>query len=274
MQLGISSFTYGWNVGLPQNMPAKPFSELDLIDKAVQFNASVLQIGDNLPLHEFDKSRLGVFTETLKEKKVQLEVGAKGMNAENLYRYILLAAEAGSRLLRFVTDSAGYQPTVKEIIELVNKHVSLLKKYDITLALENHDRLKVRELAAIIETVNSPNVGICLDTVNSIGAGESIDIVIALLGPHTVNLHIKDFGIERLPHNMGFMVEGRIAGGGMLDIPSLLREIKGFDKCRTVILEQWVIPENKLEDTVIKEALWAKKSFQYLESVLAAESRR
>ena len=53
MRLGISSFTYGWSVGVPGSVPARPMTWEDLLLKAVAFDIDVLQIGDNLPLHDF-----------------------------------------------------------------------------------------------------------------------------------------------------------------------------------------------------------------------------
>lgn len=79
-------------------------------------------------------------------------------------------------------------------------------------------------------------MGICVDTVNSIGAGESVDYIVDTLAPFTVNLHIKDFGIARLPHKQGFIVDGRIAGEGMLDIALITGILKKYNRCHTCIL--------------------------------------
>ena len=82
------------------------------------------------------------------------------------------------------------------------------------------------------------------------------------VGPLTVNLHVKDFCIKRLKHNMGFIIEGSPAGDGMMDLPWLLEQLG--DRCRSAILEQWTPPEIKLEDTLVKEDEWAKKSISFL----------
>ena len=89
---------------------------------------------------------------------------------------------------------------------------------------------------------------------NSLGAGEGIDAVVASLAPFTVNLHIKDFRIERVPSMMGFTVTGRPAGSGFLDVPVLLSKLAPFGRCRTAMLELWTPPESRLEETLAKEA--------------------
>ena len=77
-------------------------------------------------------------------------------------------------------------------------------------------------LADIVTSIDSPNVGICLDTVNSFGSLEGPAVVVEALGPYVVNLHVKDFSIRRHDHNMGFTLTGTPAGQGQLDLPWLL----------------------------------------------------
>ena len=267
MQLGISSYTFGWNIGVPGMLPAKTFTEFDLIRKATGFGLSILQLGDNLPLHDFDKRRLGDFKIALKKSNLQLEIGARGLTDDHLANYIELAREMESNILRFVIDTDDYEPSPELVIMVIKNHEYLLQRNNIILALENHDRLKARSFAQIIEKVNSKFVGICMDTANSLGAGESIETILEVLAPHTVNLHIKDFGIERLPHKMGFLIEGRIAGGGALNIPALLQKIKFYNQCNSAILEQWVPPLANIEGTIMKEEKWAEKSIEYLNDI-------
>lgn len=252
--------------------PAKPFTEFDLVRKAADFGLSVLQLGDNLPLHEFDRSRLEEFKVELKKCNLQLEIGARGLTDEHLSDYIELAREMRSGILRFVIDTHHYEPSTEEIIRVIKNHEYLLQRNKIILALENHDRLKAISFAQIIEQVNSKYVGICLDTANSLGAGESIETILEVLAPYTMNLHIKDFVIERLPHKMGFLIEGRPAGKGILNIPGLLQKVKSYGRCNSAILEQWVPPLENIEKTIIKEEQWAELSIGYLKNVEAWEN--
>ncbi len=260
MQLGISSYTYGWNVENGTN-------EIDLIESAKEFGVKLIQIGDNLPLHTFNAEQLDVFEKAVQKNGITLEIGAKGLVHEHLHQYILLCKRFNAKILRFIIDDYNYNPSIEEVISVIKSEMDLLLQYKITLALENHDRLKANEYAAIIKSIGSPSVGICLDTVNSMGAGESIETILEILLPYTVNLHIKDFGIARLPHKQGFIIDGRIAGEGLLNISSLLEKIKGFNICRTCILEQWVSPEKDYVETILKEKLWAEKSIHYLKAL-------
>ena len=120
----------------------------------------------------------------------------------------------------------------------------------------------------MIEAAGSEHIGVCLDTANSIGAGEGLDAAVRELGSLTVNLHIKDFHIARVPHLMGFTVEGRSAWSGLLNLPRLLEQLAPFHRCQSAVLELWTPPEPKLQDTIAKEEAWAVQSLQYLRPFL------
>jgi len=267
MQLGISTYTYGWAVGTPDNRPAAHLNEQALLDRAKAFGIGLVQFGDNLPLHDLSTEQLEALYQRALEAKIDLEVGARGLTVEHLERYVEIALRVDAHLLRFVIDRADYEPPVDDVVSLLKEASPLLHRHRITLALENHDRLKAREFARIIERVGSDNVGICLDSVNSMGAGEGLEEVVETLAPYTVNLHLKDFGIERLPHQMGFQIDGRPAGQGMLNVPWLVEQVGQYGRCQTAILEQWVVPEEDIRETILKEQRWAEESLAYLRTL-------
>lgn len=112
-------------------------------------------------------------------------------------------------------------------------------------------------------------LGICLDTVNSFGALEGPDVVVRTLGPWTVNLHIKDFGVTRASHQMGFAIEGRPAGQGQLDVPWLLNTLRSLDRDVNAILELWTPPDPTLSETIAREGAWAAESVAYLRGLIS-----
>ncbi len=264
MKIGISSFTYGWNVGVENAMPSRPMTEIDLINKAIEFRLDCLQIGDNLPMHTFSEMQNATFKKRLEDYKIGLEIGAKKLTLDHLQNYIKLCIFYKSPLLRFVIDDKDYQPSIEQTIEIIKTALPILEQHNISLGIENHDRFKAQELVHIMQEINHKNVGICLDCVNSIGAGEGLEHVATLLAPYTINLHVKDFKTSRLQHKMGFIIEGEIAGKGMTNLPWLLSKMQAFGRCRSAILEQWVSPENEIEATCKKEIEWAEIGVKYL----------
>jgi sugar phosphate isomerase/epimerase len=262
MKLGISSYAYSWAVGVPGHAPARPLDENDLLDKAHEHGVTLLQIGDNLPLHTFDPARLERLARRSAHEGILLEVGARRLTLERAAEYITIARRVGAKLIRFVIDDAGYRPAPADVTSVLREVAPLLR--GLTLGIENHDRFPAAALRAMIEAAGSEHVGVCLDTANSLGAGEGIEAVATVLAPITVNLHIKDFWIERVPHLMGFTVTGRPAGGGMLNLPRLLDQLAPHGRCQSAVLETWPTPEASLDATLAKEALWAAQSVDYL----------
>jgi len=262
MKLGISSYTYSWAVGVPGHPPARPLDENGLFDKAREHDVTLLQIGDNLPLHTFDPARLDRLARRAAHEGILLEIGARRLTLDSAAEYIAIARRVGAKLIRFVIDDADYHPVPAAVTSVLREVAPLLR--GLTLGIENHDRFPAGALRAMIEAAGSEHVGVCLDTANSLGAGEGIEAIAPVLAPITVNLHIKDFWIERVPHLMGFSVTGRPAGGGLLNLPRLLEQLALHGRCRTAVLETWPPPEANLDATLAKEAAWAVQSIEYL----------
>ncbi len=267
MQLGISSYTYTWAVGVPGSIPANPLSAYGLIDKASEFSVSIVQIADNLPLERLTHFELNELKQYASGKGISLEMGGRGLIPAHTMRCLEAAEVLGSPILRMVIDTADYEPDLKSVILVIRDLVPEFRKRNIKLAIENHDRFKAREFEKIILETDPEIVGICLDSVNSMGAGEGFETVSEILVPYTINLHVKDFTIHRVSHKMGFVIEGCPAGKGMLNIPGLLRNIDHYSRCLSAILELWTTPEKSIEETIIKEEEWAEESVQYLKSL-------
>jgi hypothetical protein len=267
MILGIGSFAFGWSIGTKDSMPQKSFNELDLLKFAKVHNIQGLQLGDNLPVHTFDQQRKDNLKKEIQEQGIKPELGARGLTDKHLNTYLKLSTFYQSSLLRFVIDEGDYEPNLNSVIDIVKDFIPILEKENITLGIENHDRFKAKELANMMDHLSSDKIGICLDCVNSLGAGEGLEHVVNILAPHTVNLHIKDFTIERAHHSMGFNVTGTPAGKGMAHISFVLEEITKFNRCQSAVLEQWVPYQENLSATIALEKKWAEESIQYLKTI-------
>jgi 3-oxoisoapionate decarboxylase len=268
MQLGLSTYTYGWAVGVPDKRPPSPLDEHGLIDRVLAHDLRLLQIGDNLPLHTFDSDRLDRLAHRARAEGVRLEIGARRLVPERIAAYAGIARRLGATLIRFIVDDTDHHPAPAEVVALLRDHLSLLD--GLMLGIENHDRFPAAILRDIVEDVGSERVGICLDTANSIGAGEGIDAVADILAPVTVNLHVKDITIRRLPHLMGFTVQGCAAGTGIIPVARVLQKLAPYPACRTAIVELWPPPEPELAATLAKESAWATQSIDYLRAFFSS----
>ena len=265
VRLGISSWTFPWAIGVsgyPQ--PVRPLRLSDLLDKAAALKVQVLQIADNLPLHKFDFSEIRDVRDQAVSLGIKIEIGTRGVAPDHLLRYLRLALELDAVLVRTLTHTAESQPSLGQAEQWIRKVLPEFAANGVVLGLENYEAHSCFALAALVRGLDSRWVGICLDTVNSFGALEPAEGVVQTLAPLTVNLHVKDFVIERVPYKMGFVVRGTPAGSGRLDIPWLLKQMPADDI--SAILEQWPPPQDSVETTIAMERDWAERGVQYLRS--------
>lgn len=263
VQLGIGTYAYAWSIGVsgyPQ--PAKPMDYLGFLQATVDLGLKVAQIADNLPLHTLSDDERTNLKSFADNNGLFVEVGTRGITPDHLRQYIAITKQFESPILRVVVDTADYHPDVPEIIGILRGMLPEFEAKDIILAIENHDRFRAEQLVTVLQALDSRHVGICLDTVNSFGSLEGPRVVVEQLGPYVVNLHVKDFSIGRLDHNMGFALEGTPAGHGMLDVPWLLNELQQYGRDFNAIIELWPAPEHDMAATVAKETQWAQQSVE------------
>ena len=269
MQLGISTYSFPWSVGIKDFVPPHPFSANDLLLYAAERNIGYVQFGDNYPLHLLNDHELIKLKNRADELKIKLQPGARKLSVENILTYISIAKAIDADFIRIIIDDQDYEPSEDQVIEIIKELLPYLKKANVILAIENHDRFEAQTLKDIVEQTDDRWVGICLDTANSLGAGEGLKEVVFLLAPYTINVHIKDFTIHRLDHKMGFKINGCMAGSGMLDIPLLINQVKNYSRCGTATLEVWSEPEQTIEATILKEKQWVEGSIEYLKTIIS-----
>jgi 3-oxoisoapionate decarboxylase len=265
MRPGIGSFAFGWAVGHAK----PPLVAPDLLEFARRHGLRVVQLGDNLPVHEMSGAGLSALATAAAQSGIALELGARGLTEAHLERYLYLCRQVDARVLRFVADAVGYEPSAGALRALLTNAVPALYAAAVTLALENHDRLSARVLRDVVDAVASPRVGICLDTANSLGAGEGLEFVAELLAPVTVNLHVKDVAVTRAPHQMGFTVDGRALGEGRLPLREAIARVAAAGRCHSVIVESWTSPGTDIDATVALERATVERSVATLKGWLA-----
>ncbi|MBD2699031.1 TIM barrel protein [Spirosoma sp. BT702] len=274
MLIGLSSYSFPWAVGIPGYVPTQPLTHDGLLERAIAWNVSAVQFGDNLPLDVLSVDEWKALRSKAEANGIQLEVGMRGLKPVNLKTYIRLAWEARSPFLRVVIDEGDFQPTVDEVMAIIKEKLPALRQAGVMLGIENHDRFSRRDLANIARKTDSDWVGFCVDTTNSMGAGESVlDVLDALTFLKVVNLHLKDFRAQRIESKMGFHVEGCEPGTGLLNIQNLLYDRKTYqlnkqDRPITLTLEQWPPFRNTLDETIAMELAWAEKGIQWIKQAI------
>ena len=265
VRLGISSWTYPWAIGVNgYPSPARPMRLADLLERAAALKVSVVQIADNLPVHKLGPEELRDIRDQAVSLGIKIEIGTRGVEPDHLLLYLNLALKLDALLVRTLTHTLESQPSLEQAEQWIREVLPEFEANGVTLGLENYEKHSSFALASTVRRFDSKHIGICLDTVNSLGVLELPQDVVETLAPLTVNLHVKDFLIERVPYKMGYIVSGAPAGLGQLDIPWLLSQMRSDEV--SAILEQWPPLKESVEATIAMEQDWAECGVQYLRS--------
>ena len=272
-KLGIASWTLPWSIGV-QGYPApqRPLGCIGLLEKAVEAKVSVVQIADNLPLHELPDKELDQLREAATSRGLVLEAGTRSLDPEHLARYIAITHRIGARILRTVLSGSLFGPKQLAVAEAaILKVLPALERQDVTLALENNEAFSALEFAGIITRIASPHVGVCLDTANSLGRPETLQTVVENLAEHAVVLHAKDYDIRRIDTRMGFSIVGTAAGDGRVDFNWVLAELRRRGRSGiSVIVEHWPPFAGTIEESIRIEEEWLSRSVRFLRSKVSA----
>ncbi|MFO1499587.1 MAG: sugar phosphate isomerase/epimerase family protein [Verrucomicrobiota bacterium] len=274
MHLGIGSYTFTWAIGVPGHQPKEAMSVFGLISEAERLGVDVVQFCDNLPLTALSNAELERLEGQSRHLGIALELGTRGLEPERLRAYLRLCQRLGVSFLRLVLDQPGDEPSPEEAVARLRPICREFAAEGIRLAIENHDRFSTETLAGMIDQLGREQVGICLDTVNSFGALETPASVVRRLAPFALCLHIKDFTVRRVSHQMGFVVEGCPAGQGRLNVPLLLAEVQQHCPNANAILETWVTPSDSLAETIARERSWTDQGVEFLRTLIPGEGTR
>jgi sugar phosphate isomerase/epimerase len=261
MKLGISTYSLTWAIGVPRyDSPQKPLTAMGVLEKAKENHISLVQIADNIDLTTYSEDQLIDLKNKADQLNITLEIGTRGTEPEHLLKYLEITKRLGGKLLRTLIST----PDISEAEQHIKTVLPFFEKAGISMAIENHGLHTTKQLASLFDSIGHPMVGCCLDTVNSFAALETPDQVIAELAPYVLNVHIKDFDVTRIDHQMGYNVLGTAAGYGKLQVENLLNTLRNHQKDPNLILEIWVPYTHNIEDTIQLENKWFDMSLEYL----------
>jgi sugar phosphate isomerase/epimerase len=221
-----------------------------------------------MPLDDLDPARLISLRQEAERRGIVLEVGTCSTRSAHLARFIEIAQISGAHVLRVTEDMRDWKPSLNDIAAEVRSVLPACRQHGITIAMENHFSLGAREMAQLVEMVGDSHFGICLDTVNSIARLEGWREVVNTLAPYAVSLHMKDAGVQR--SGVGFQIEGRPLGQGMVDLPYVLAEVRRHGRDPNALLELWMDPAGDAESTVRQEERWIADSLAYMRQIVPA----
>ncbi|MFV0359425.1 sugar phosphate isomerase/epimerase family protein [Tropicimonas sp.] len=260
MQLGLGSYAYRWSIGIREQVPPRPMTPFDVLNAAQGLGLDLVQYADNMPLDRLPPADLERLATTARDKGITLEVGTQCFNAEEVARYLGICRVIDSRIMRVALDAADSRVPVPELAAELRPLVEDAKSAGIRIAIENHFNYPSPRMVELLDTVDDPALGVCLDVANSICAGEWPEETITMLAPYAINLHLKDYVIEPDPYGVGFRIRGVPLGEGRANIPWILDQIPDRAEGMSVILEHWLPLGATLEETMAQEQPWLERT--------------
>ena len=267
MRVGVGSYSFPWAIGIKNYPPPmEPLSALGVIEAANALDVRVVQIADNMPLDRMSAADLDRLRDRARQLDIELEVGTRGLEPSRLLSYLDIALRLGAGLVRTLipVQTAGSKPDLEQLKAWIREVLPAFESAGVTIAIENYERHSYRGLLRLVESVASPNVGVCLDTLNSLGAVETPREVVAALAPYTLSLHVKDFQIRRVESGLGYLISGCAAGDGLLDMDWIIGELNRHGRDVNLIVELWTPFEESVEKTIAVEREWAAVSVAFL----------
>ena len=156
---------------------------------------------------------------------------------------------------------------LEDVAEKVRKAAPLAAKAEVRLCLENHTEAFSDEVIWVINRVNHPYVGACVDTNNSLMVGEDPLTAIQKLAPYAFTNHFSDHRIEFEPY--GCRITGVACGEGDIPVRRAYQIIKAQPQMNRLNLEVEFDPRtNDPQEARTREYEAVVKSIKFAREVL------
>jgi sugar phosphate isomerase/epimerase len=268
MLLGAGSYLYRYAIGTDGFKPPKPLDPAGLVKRAAAHGAKVVQFADNLPLDALSEPELDRLRLTGEKLGVVLENGMDGATPERLLDYLRISRRIGAKLIRVAVHSRDIHPTYDEARQAIRAVLPAFREAGITMAIENHYTMNSPTLVRLMQEIDDPLVGVCVDTANSIIQQEWPLETVRMLAPYACSLHLKDFVLQAHPEMLGVVATGASLGEGRQDIAAIVDLLKRHGKDVNIILEQWLSPSGDVADTLRREEEWIRSAMATMERLL------
>ena len=263
MTVGLSTYAFFWQW---HPTAAQPLDLAAMITKTAGWGVELFQICDYPAIEAYDADQLRALAAHARAAGVRLELGTRGVGADHLHRYLDLARELDVTLVRSMVNTAEHRPSVAEAVEQLSAALPAYASAGVTVALETYEQVPVATLVELVERVDSPALGICLDPANCVAALEPPDRTIALTAPYVRNLHVKDFSFTRKDGWVGFTLAGCPLGEGLLDYDAMIEAVRPDERSINQIIEHWLPWQGDSATTIDLEDQWNRHNLDYLRS--------
>ncbi len=272
MKLGLDSYSYHLAFGAHADFtPTQPMTLARFIDRVAELGLDGLQIDPMHLLHK-EEAYLKAIVQQAEKNNLFIEYGAMSLQPEALSTELEICAKLGSPVLRTFAGFDRYAKNASITNEMLKavQHLDRIKSkaraLNIKIAVENHGDFNSDELVSVVQAVNSPWIGICLDLGNAMLTFEDPIQACRKMAPFAMTTHFKDHGVD-LTH-YGCIVYGTALGDGMIDLKEALHLLKTNTQLDRIILEIPCRAGTDEKASLEKEDEMVRRSVAYAREVL------
>jgi sugar phosphate isomerase/epimerase len=208
------------------------------IDKLVEYKLEGMQYFSQR-VREMDPETRRRFKDKMAEHGFYLELTGGGVNpgksgrtvaemVESWKPLFLLANEVGATILNTcfgllkerTYDSPTLEEQIQKTIEVLRGVAPIAADHEVVVTMELHVDLRSRELARIMEEVDSPYVRVNLDTANALGLVEDPIDAATILEPFIYSTHYKDTCVYLTDEGYNWQ-GGAPLGTGLAELPTV-----------------------------------------------------
>lgn len=147
-----------------------------------------------------------------------------------------IAHKLGCKLVKYSTDvehpkllshSCMCPEAMEQMAEIVmdfKANIPTIEKYGLKIAIENHCDLFADEVIWMVEQLNHPQIGACIDTMNPLNMTEGIRTAIEKMAPYAYCVHFCDTKIVVDPD--GVHSYGCAIGQGSIDVVKVMNTLR------------------------------------------------
>ncbi len=263
----------------------RQMSTFDLFDTAFDMGLDGLHLDDGV-LENLDPSFLHEVGASAREKGLYLEyncsmdMGGMGIGVQNgLNESMDITRELGADILKVSMDmkrphpvsASRFHPAVtRQMTDFADrlKHAApRAQEAGLRIAVENHCDAFSEEILWLLDRVDHPAVGACIDTVNALMVMEDPMQAIANLAPRAFTNHFRDDRI--IFQRYGFKLTGAAVGEGDIDMKRAYEIIRKDSTMHRINIEtEMEIPLDEMEQALRMEKETITRSIRYCRDVL------
>lgn len=156
-----------------------------------------------------------------------LAYGTSPAAEEDALAWLHLAADLGHPRMRIVIahphlrEPGDGWAQARQAVQALARLADEARRAGVVLAIENHADVTAEQLAWILDEVDSPALGACIDTANAVRVGDDAVAAATVLAPWALVAHVKDIAADAWHPSSGPtsvpLGEGSIPVGRVLD---------------------------------------------------------